>query len=53
VVKPSEFELKASLEELGIAFEVESIQMSNAISAHEAQVVRLDCPMFCTSAELV
>jgi hypothetical protein len=40
VVKSSELELKASLEELGIAFEVESIQMSNAIGANEAQVVR-------------
>jgi hypothetical protein len=37
---PSELELKASLEELGIAFEVKSIQTSNAIGAHEAQVVR-------------
>lgn len=35
----SELELKASLEELGIAFEVESIQMSNAIGANKAQIV--------------
>jgi hypothetical protein len=39
-IKPSELELKASLEELGIAFEVESIQTSNAIGAHKSQVVR-------------
>jgi hypothetical protein len=32
-------ELKASLDELRIAFEVESIQMSNAIGANEVQVV--------------
>jgi hypothetical protein len=37
---PSELELKASLEELGIAFEVKSIQTSNTIGAHEVQVIR-------------
>jgi hypothetical protein len=32
----SEFQLDASLEELGIAFEIESIQTPNAIGANEA-----------------
>ena len=36
----SELELKASLEKLGIALKIESIQMSDAIGAHEPQVVR-------------
>ena len=34
----SELKLKASLEELGIAFEVESIQMPDAVERFEAKV---------------
>jgi hypothetical protein len=37
---PSKLQLEPGLEELGIAFEVESIQTANAIGGLEAQVVR-------------
>jgi hypothetical protein len=45
--------LKASLEELGIAFEVESIQTADAIGSLETEVVRqVPIDHWCESFEL-
>ena len=53
MAKSSKLQLKASLEELGIAFEVESIQTANAIGALETELVRqVPIDHWCESFEL-